>query len=68
MKRNGIMGVYRLRIKTIDGEKIELENVSKYSVNAESGLATVEINGFKQFFNFNAIKYIGRTFDLDGGK
>ena len=63
----GDMGVYELRIVFIDGKILELERVSDYGYNQTANAFFAAINGYRQFFNKDQVKYIGRIFDLDNG-
>ena len=55
------MSLDRVLIKMVDGEKIYLDNASDYSVNGEKRIASVTIDGNRQFFNLNFVKYIGKA-------
>lgn len=59
------MDTFRLIIQFTHGKKVYLENVSSYTVNNESGSATVVINGHEQFFMRPFFVYIGREDDLE---
>lgn len=59
------MGTFRLTIQFTHGKKIYLENVSSYSVDKETGIATVVINGHEQYFMKPFYVYIGREDDLE---
>ncbi len=60
------MKTFPVIVKLADGEKLDLDHVSNYSINGEKRIADVEINGYRQFFNLDYVVYIGRAFDLEG--
>lgn len=60
------MVTYDVEIKFTDGSKILLQKVSDYEVDNSDKCVSVMINGYRQFFNFDHIIYIGRVFDLYG--
>lgn len=59
------MNTFKIIIQFTHGKKVYLENVSSYTVDKESGFATVVINGHEQFFMKPFFVYIGREEDLE---
>lgn len=56
---------YSIVIAFKKGDKKIIHGVTNYSIDAENRYAKVEKNGYRQFFNFDEILYIGRKFDLE---
>ena len=57
------MYVNTITIKFKDGSSIYIDDVSDYAIN--NNVIKVNKNGYNQFFNFDEVRYIGRTFDLE---
>lgn len=57
------MDVNIITIKFKDGSSIYIDDVSDYVIN--NNVIKVNKNGYNQFFNFDEVRYIGRTFDLE---
>lgn len=57
------MDVNIITIKFKDGSNIYIDDVSDYAIN--NNVVKVNKNGYNQFFNFDEVRYIGRTFDLE---
>ena len=62
------MVVCEVRVVFVDGQQLELEDVSEYGYNENSNSYYVVKNNRRQFFNKDQVKYIGRIFDLDNEK
>lgn len=58
-------GTFDVRVVFNDGEILQLHSVLNYGYFETSNSYYVEINGYRQFFNKEQVKYIGRVFDLD---
>jgi hypothetical protein len=43
-----------------------IEKCEAFSVYPEKGYAEVIKNGYRAFFNFSQIRYIGRKYDIEG--
>ncbi len=59
------MVTYGVRVCLDGGQKFEFENVTEYGINEETRAVYVCVNGYRQFFNFDRVLYVGRIFDLD---
>lgn len=57
------MTVNIITIKFKDGSSIYIDDVSDYAIN--NNVIKINKNGYNQFFNFDDVRYIGRTFDLE---
>lgn len=57
------MYVNTITIKFKDGSSVYIDDVSDYVIN--NNVIKVNKNGYNQFFNFDEVRYIGRTFDLE---
>lgn len=62
-----IVKTNRIRVKFVDGSVMELSGVSSYGLDETNKFAYLVINGYRQFFNFDHVLYIGRVFDLYEG-
>lgn len=47
-----------------DNSRMLIPNVSHYRWNESMGAVSVEIDGYRQFFNIDCIKCIGRVEDI----
>lgn len=54
--------MYEIIVVFRDGEELNISRVS--DVVAKENYYEVHKNGYRMFFNFDAVKYIARTFDL----
>lgn len=57
--------MYEIIVVFRDGEELKISKVS--DVIAKDNYYEVHKNGYGMFFNFDAVKYIARTFDLKEG-
>lgn len=60
------MKVNDIIIEFNDTKKIVIESCESFYVYPEKGYAEVIKNGYRVFFNFHKIRYIGRKFDIEG--
>lgn len=45
-------------IKFVDGSILRIENVVTYKIDKENRYVSVEVGGYRNFFNFNQMQYI----------
>lgn len=57
--------MYEIIVVFRDGEELKISKVS--DVVVKDNYYEVHKNGYRMFFNFDAVKYIARTFDLKEG-
>lgn len=57
--------MYEIIVVFRDREELKISKVS--DVVVKDNYYEVHKNGYKMFFNFDAVKYIARTFDLKEG-
>lgn len=62
------MKVNNILIEFNDGKTLMINNCETFYCYPEKGYAEVIKNGYRVFFNFNKIRYIGRSFDIEGEK
>lgn len=62
------MPVNDIVIEFEDKQKMIIEGCQTLLVYPDQGFAEVTKNGYKMYFNFNKIRYIGRKFDIEGNE
>lgn len=62
------MKVFDVIVEFFDGQRLEISNVNDYGYNNSTNSYYADKNGYRQFFNKDTVKYIGRIFDLYNGK
>lgn len=60
-----MMNCYKVKVYLMNGEVIEFDNVSNYSVDKEHHVLLVEVNGFRQIFNMDYVIFAGKAIDID---
>lgn len=60
-----MMDFSKVRVYLTNGEVIEFDNASNYSVNKENHVLLVEVNGYRQIFNMDYVIFVGRAIDID---
>ena len=60
------MAVNDILIEFNNEEKIVIEKCESFTIYPENGYVEVIKNGYRAFFNFSQIRYIGRKYDIEG--